>query len=353
MAKKATKTQTLDAVTYLADPAKHPAKPVCVVFGEDAFLQRHVIEHLRDEVVGDADGEYSFFAFEGRKAQLREVLEELTTLSMFGGGRRLVLVEDADDFIKTYRTELEDYADRPGTTGVLALEPRSFPSNTRLYKSIAATGLLVDCAIPSAARLLKWVVDWAKRTHRIAISDAAAGLLIELAGQEPGLLDQELAKLASAAGKEATVTPDLVREMVGSWRAKTTWDMLDAALDGHPQEAIIQLDRLLLAGETPVAILGQISASLRRFAAATRLILQAEQSGRRPSLNAALEEAGVQPYFLQKTQQQLRKLGRHRGAKLYRRLLDADLALKGASALPPRLVMEELLTWLAAEEMRT
>lgn len=352
MAKKTTKPKTLDAVTYLAAPAKHPVMPVCVVFGEDAFLQRHVVEHLRDEVVGDEDGEYSFYSFDGRKAQLSDVLEELTTLSMFGGGRRLVLVDDADDFIKRYRTELEDYTDQPGSSGVLVLSPRTFASNTRLYKSVAASGLLVDCAVPSLSKLLKWVADWAKRVHRVSIADDAAGLLIELAGHEPGLLDQELAKLTSAAGKEATVTPDLVRQMVGSWRAKTTWDMLDAAIDGHAKEAITQLDRLLLAGETPIAILGQISASLRRLAAATRIILQTEQAGRRPSLTAALEEAGVRPFVIQKTQQQLRKLGRQRGAKLYRRLLDTDLALKGASALPPRLIMEELLIWLAAEEMR-
>ena len=353
MAKKATKAKTLDAVTYLAAPTKYPAKPVCVVFGEDAFLQRHVVERLRDEVVGDEDGEYALFSFDGRKAQLSEVIEELTTLSMFGGGKRLVVVDDADDFIKRYRAELEDYAEKPGEAGILVLLPRSFASNTRLFKSLDASGLLVDCAIPGMSKLLKWVADWGKKVHRISIADDAAGLLIELAGPEPGLLDQELAKLTSAAGKEAVVTPDLVRQMVGSWRAKTTWDMLDAALDGHAEEAITQLDRLLLAGETPIAVLGQISTSLRRFAAATRLILQSEQAGRRPSLTGALEEAGVRAFVMQKTQQQLRKLGRQRGAKLYRKLLDADLALKGASALPPRLVMEELLTWLAAEELRT
>lgn len=352
MAKKASKANTLDAITYLAVSAKHPAKPVCVVFGEDAFLQRHVVEQLRSEVVGNADGEYAFFSFDGRKAQLSDVIEELKTLSMFGDGRRLVVIDDADDFIKRYRPELEDHVDQPGDSSVLVLLPRTFASNTRLYKSVATSGLLVDCAVPSLSKLLKWVVDWAKRVHRVLIADDAAGLLIELAGPEPGLLDQELAKLTSAAGKEATITPELIRQMVGSWRAKTTWDMLDTALDGHAKEAISQLDRLLLAGETPIAILGQISASLRRLAAATRLILQVEQAGRRPSLTAALEEAGVRSFVIQKTQQQLRKLGRQRGAKLYRRLLDADLALKGASALPPRLIMEELLTWLAAEEMR-
>jgi len=115
-------------------------------------------------------------------------------------------------------------------------------------------------------------------------------------------------------------------------------------------EAMVQLDRLLAAGEQPVGLLGQISASLRRLAAATRLILQAEAAGRRPVLSTALERAGVKTFVLQKAERQLRRLGRQRGSQLYRWLLEADLDLKGASSLPPRLVLERLILRLAAPQ---
>ena len=69
--------------------------------------------------------------------------------------------------------------------------------------------------------------------------------------------------------------------------------MLDAALDGNVGEAMLQLDRLLASGEQPVGVLGQISASLRRFAAATRLVIQAEAAGRRTNLRSVLEQAGA------------------------------------------------------------
>ena len=122
--------------------------------------------------------------------------------------------------------------------------------------------------------------------------------------------------------------------------------MLDAVLAGDVRNSLVELDRLLLAGESPVAILGQVAGSLRRFAAATRLILQAETSGRRVSLREALTQAGVKPFVLAKAEAQLRRLGRRRGGKLYRWLLEADLDLKGASAVPPRLVIERLFVRL-------
>ena len=121
-------------------------------------------------------------------------------------------------------------------------------------------------------------------------------MLVETIGPELGLIDQELAKLALMAGSEGKITPEMVGRMVGGWRAKTTWEMLDAALDGQTAGAMLQLDRLLVSGENPVGLLAQISASLRRLAAATRLILQAEAAGRRIALRQALEEAGIRAF---------------------------------------------------------
>jgi DNA polymerase III subunit delta len=249
--------------------------------------------------------------------------------------------------VTRYRGELENYVAAPSRTGILALDLSTFPSNTRLYKSVAAEGLAIDCSTPAAAKLCKWLIDWAKTFHRTNLTAAAAELLVEIIGPELGLLDQEVAKLAQAAGSEK-ISPELVTKYVGGWRAKTTWDMLDAALDGKVREALQQLDRLLSSGEEPIGILAQISASLRRLAAATRLILLAEAAGRRISLPQALERAGMKAFVLQKTERQLRRLGRGRGAKIYEWLLEADLDLKGDSAMPPRLILERLIVRLAA-----
>ncbi|MBN1588039.1 MAG: DNA polymerase III subunit delta [Pirellulales bacterium] len=342
----------IDALDYLAKPGQHPAVGVCVTFGDDPFLARQVLASLRAEVLGEEDAEFSLSTFEGRAAELGDVLGELATMAMFGGGRRLIVVDQADPFVTRYRAELEDYVARPSTAGVLVLQLKSFPSNTRLYKAVAASGLVVNTNAPPAGKLARWVTAWAKQAHQAKITSAAAETLIELVGPELGLLDQELAKMALSVAGGEPITPEVVGRMVGSWRAKTTWDMLDAALAANVPEALAQLDRLLLAGETPIAILGQISASLRRLAAATRLVLKTEAAGRRPALGPALEQAGVKRFVLEKTQRQLRQLGRHRGARLYPALLQADLDLKGASSLAPRLILERLILWLAAPQAK-
>jgi DNA polymerase-3 subunit delta len=347
--------QTVDALEYLAHPEKHPAPAVCVLFGDEPFLQRQALAKLRQQVVPSEDGEFSVAVLAGDEIELREVFDELSTGSLFGGGQRLVIVEEADDFVSRHRAALEQYVARPKRSAVLVLLVKTWPGTTRLAKAVVETGLPIECKCPPPARLAKWLVAWAKQQHQARLEPGAAEVLIEHVEPDLGLLDQELAKLASLAGTAGPITAELVDQAVGGWRAKTAWDLLDAALNGQTSEALIQLDRLLLSGEVPIALMGQVGASLRRMAAAVRLLEQAELTGRRSSLRQALEQAGVKPFVLAKAESQLRRLGRVRAGQLYHWLLEADLALKGTSSSPgrARLLLEEFVVRLSAPQSET
>src|SRR5206468_1089180 len=105
--------------------------------------------------------------------------------------------------------------------------------------------------------------------------------LLELVPPELGILVQEIAKLALVVGPQRVIDVKLVRENVGGWRTRATWDMIDAAADGSASKALAQLERLIASGEKPQGLLPQMAASLRRFATALQLIEAAEADGRR------------------------------------------------------------------------
>ncbi len=339
----------VDAIDYLSKPKQHPPQPVCVLFGDEAFFKRQIVLELREQVLGGADAEFSLSTFAGPAATLTAVLDELSTVALFGGGRRLVVVDKADDFVTRYRAELEDYVKRPRATGVLVLDVQSWAASTRLYKAVAETGLQVECKFPTPARLLKWLGSYSQSHYQARLEPAAAEALVETVEPELGLFDQELAKLSALAGADGTITLAMVQSAVGGWRTRTTWEMLDAAAGGNAAQALVELDHLLSGGEVPISILAQISSTLRRFAAAARVIMQAESAGRRVSLRQALEEAGFKAFTLSKAEGQLRQIGRQRAGQLYHWLLEADLALKGASSSPARsrFVLEQLLVRLS------
>jgi DNA polymerase-3 subunit delta len=345
----AKKTSTISALDYLAEPDQHPAAAVCVVFGDETFLKSEVLKALRRHVLSGDEDDFSLTIVTGKEAQLREVLDSLATVTLFGDGRRLVVVEDADPFVTQYRAELENYVERPAKSGVLALEVKTWPANTRLAKAVAASGLAIECKAPNERQLKTWLTKRAKSEHQVRLEAAAADLLLELVPPELGILVQEVAKLALTADDDRVIDVQLVRENVGGWRARTTWDMIDAAADGRAADAIAQLDRLIAAGEKPHGLLPQIASSLRRFATATSLIDAADARKQKLPLRNALSQAGVLPFKLNDAERQLRQIGRGRAAQLTRWLLAADLAIKSHNSADDaaRIELERLIVRLA------
>ena len=347
--------QSLHVTDYLEDASSHPAKPVCVLFGEETYLKHLAFRQVRDQTLSQEDAEFSLNRFDGTSKDLKfsTVLEEVSTTAMFGGGKRLVVIDDADKFVTNNREPLEKYCEKPSKTGILMLLVSSFPATTKLFKKVDAAGLLIDCSPLKEKEISGWVVRWAKQRHKITVTKDAAELLVTLVGTELGLLDQELAKLALTDSTQGKIDANLVESSVGTWRTKTTFEMLDLALDGKTAEAIRQLDNLFLSGENPVGILAQISYTLRKLGLATQLILQAERHGKKIGVAPALQQVGVKGFFLGKTEQQLKLLGRFRGAKLNALLLQADMDLKGASRLDPRLILEKFLFTLSDPRLKT
>jgi DNA polymerase-3 subunit delta len=348
------------AFEFLA--ADEPSAPagVCVLLGDEPFLKQLVRRKIRDRLFGEQDQDTPFATFEGKSASWRDVSDELRTVSLFGGGgRRLVVVDDADPFVTEHRVALEALAERSGLPGLLLLEVTTWPGNTRLAKIVAKHGLAIDCRAPQQVRgksktldtgaVCNWIIQWGERQHAIRLQKKAAQVLLDLVSTEFGLLDQSLAKLALFVRPGGAVSAELVGDVVGGWKTKTTWDMMDAALDGDTAEALRQLDRLLMSGDPPQALFGQISWSLRRLAAATRVYERAQRSGRKLPLRSALEQAGVQAWQSQRVEKQLQRVGRKRAGKLYEWLLESDLALKGSHSTGDRArwVLERLLLRLA------
>jgi DNA polymerase III subunit delta len=363
----AKKTGTLSALDYLSAPDKHLPAAVCAVFGDDAYLRSEVLATLRRRVLAGEDAEFALTTFTGKEAQLREVLDTLATGSLFGSGQRLVIIEEADPFVTQYREELEELVakvavtpsvpsangarSRPATKGsVLVLDVKTWPANTRIAKAVAAHGLPIDCKAPTERQLKTWLTHRAKSEHRVRLDSAAADALLDLVPPELGILVQEIAKLALLAHETKVVDVELVRENVGGWRTRATWDMIDAAADGRAADALSQLDRLIAAGEKPHGLLPQMAGSLRRFTTAAQLIDLAQAHRQRLPLRNALAQAGVLPFKLNDAERQVRQIGRPRMKQLTRWLLAADLAIKGhnSSDERARLELERLILRLAA-----
>ncbi|QDU97375.1 DNA polymerase III subunit delta [Lignipirellula cremea] len=356
----AKKSESIHAFEYLAAPGDYPPAPTTVLYGDTPFLKRLVLTEIQEKLGGE-DAPCS--EYEGDQAEWRDVADELCTVSLFGGdGPRLVVVREADNFVTRFRSRLEDDLAAKRQRGVLVLEVSTWASNTKLYQAVDKSGQHIECRPPlkagkktvDMAKVKSWLREWSKSRHQATLSAEAADLLLEIKGQEFGLLDQELAKLALFAGPKGTITPELVRDVVGGWKTKSVWDLVDKAAEGQAAEAILQLDRLMQASEEPIALLAMMAATLRRYAVATRIFADAEAAGRPTTLRNALEQAGFRKWpaeALGEAEARLKQLGRERTSQFSRWLLDLDLAMKGSHSETDRarLLLEMLFLRLSKE----
>lgn len=312
-------------------------QPLYVLTGEEDFLRRSVRSALEVLLLGDADPEFSVAVYPGDKADFSTIKSELDTLP-FLSPRRVVVVEQADPFVSTFRARLEQLVEKPGQ-GTLILEVKTWAANTRLAKVVPSDVTIVCKPLPPN-RMPVWCVERAATLHK-KLSQRTAGMLVELTGPSLGMLDQELAKLAAFVGDRATITEDDVNQLVGRSRAAETFKIFEAVGAGRPLEAVTILQRLFEQGEEPMLILGAFSWQLRRVAQAARLARQGVP------LTQALLRAGVREFGLASSEKLLKHLGWRRLDRLFDWLLEVDQGIKGSTPVPARLQIERLLVKLA------
>lgn len=214
------------------------------VFGPEAFLKREAVSRIIDQALGSADRSLSLAEYDGPSAELAPVLDDLRTLP-FLGERRLVRIREADPFITAFRAELEAYVEKPSSTGVLLLECKSLAANTRLYKRIDALGGIVACPEVKPHQVVGWLNNRAREAHGIQLDSQAANLLADLVGNDLGLLDGELQKLALYADERKRIVAGDVRALVGQQREEQIWGLMSAMAAGNAAEALAIWEEVL------------------------------------------------------------------------------------------------------------
>src|SRR5687768_14825473 len=101
----------MNATEFLKDPSKHAPGPMVVLYGPQLHLKRSAFAAIAREILGNED-DLALVKFDGKTADWKSVSDELLTVSMWGD-RRLVAIEDADDFVTKNRPALEKYLEKP------------------------------------------------------------------------------------------------------------------------------------------------------------------------------------------------------------------------------------------------
>lgn len=297
------------------------SSPVYLVTGE-SFLSEEALARIRSEEEIDALSEDHFTA-DVEIAGLISALETATLL----GGRRLVIVHDAQDLKKDQIEALERYIGSPSPFSVLALIARG---RSKLESTVKKTGTVIGLEAPKGRRLASWIKERA-REHGVKVDDRGAWTLIDAIGNELRDLDGALSQLATGFGKGASVGTNEVRQMFSRLADERVYAFTDAVGDRRGAAAMGALRRLLEQGEPPLLVFGALSSQVRRMLRARR---HAENGPK-----AVGDALGLPGWRAERLQKQALSYREEELVSAMSVLSETDTEMKGGD-LPPEVALE-------------
>jgi DNA polymerase-3 subunit delta len=244
---------------------KEESFPIYVIEGEEETIVDAETEKIVGQFLEPVQRDLGLVKMQGDNAVIGDCLDELRTLP-FLGTRRVVVIKDAGEFISVNRQFLEDYFDKPSPTGVLILTVGKLHSGTNLAKKLSRCGKLVSIKTPSRNALPSHLTRYAEQTHGKKLSQQAAELTIELAGEDVGRLFREIDKLAAYSDAEKEISIEDIESLTGHNRLFDAFEVFDKALSGKAAAAIERFRDMLAKDKTAqYSVVGAFIYQVRRM----------------------------------------------------------------------------------------
>jgi DNA polymerase-3 subunit delta len=247
-------------------------KLIYVITGKEDALVSSECEKLLDTLLERDERVTGLFNADPAQVSAPTVLDELRTLP-FLTKTRIVLVKGADKFVSENRKLLEKYFDNPCPTGVLILAVSNWDARTKLAKKLPKVGKLVSVTQPKSWQLPPRLIKYAADAHDKRLDKDAAGLLIELTGDDLPRLYSEVDKLALFARAEKAIMAEHVESLIGHNRIFSIFAVIDACLAGDVATAIDRLrDMFAQDKSTEYTTVGGFAFHFRRMFNAKALL---------------------------------------------------------------------------------
>ena len=299
---------------------------VYLIHGEDSFACEQALANLQQAEIPSAVVDLAVTRLDGTTLTIATLIEHCAA-APFLSPRRLVIVEGLAGRLEKGQSgallkQLQDYLPRLSESTLLVFRERSALSSRHpLVVLVGKFGQVKEFSPPRGRELSRWIAEQVRR-EGAEITPAACDLLAATSGSDPATLHHEIEKLVSYVGPQGQIDETLVGELASAGRLSDIFALVDAIGQRRRARAMLELRRLLQAGQHPLYILSMV---VRQF----RLLLQVKgipAGERQPEQVARL--LGVHPYVAEKTIAQGQSFRREELERIYHRLLHADHEIK-------------------------
>jgi DNA polymerase III subunit delta len=310
-------------------------RPVYLLTGTDRPKIGRALRRLRTRFGDEAVEVLSVETTSGE-----DTAAALNSLGLFGAGR-LIVVQGVEKWKKADAEALDAYLADPVGGTVLALvveEPSKDDALAKLVDRRGGEVLAYD--VPKPRDPSVWVRSEFTRLGAQATDDAARRL-VEIAGDDIALLEQEVEKLATWAGGEQ-IGPREVEELAVPLNDAPTWALSDAWGSRNAGDVLAACEAELEKGVEPFLIAVRLAAQVGLVRAVQ--VLADDGLGAR-EIAARIKK---HEFRVRKALGHAERYSRDELDAAIVRLAELDAALKGASRVSNELELERALLEITA-----
>lgn len=294
---------------------------IYLLYGEEAFLRKQYKNKLKTAMSCDEDSmNYSYY--EGKDISAGEIIDLAETMP-FLADRRTIFIENSP-FFKAEGEKIADYLnDVPDTTYFVFIE-ESVDKRSRLYKSIAKNGCVVELNGLSEDKMMLWILGILNKDNK-KITRPVMQYFMDKVGTDMETIRRELEKLICYCNEREVITIEDIDEVCITQVNNRIFEMLDAMAEKNQKKALELYYSLLALKEPPMRILYLIG---RQF----NLILQAKMLKQKGYGERTIaEKTGMPPFAVGKYLRQASKFKTEDLRRALEECVETDEAVKNGS----------------------
>lgn len=255
-------------------------QPVYLLVGADAALADEILSRLKEKALEPGLEAFDSESLNADEIASEDIHQRLRQLPV--GARRLVVVRnltrmgsDGPVFSSLGKQGVAAFCQAVAKTPPATIIAATALKTAELSRLFAEHGLdrfVVDLRPPEAADLVALVRNWA-RERGLSLTQEAAGLLVDIAGEDTVTLKSEIEKLATCLEPGTTVDPETVRGMAGSSRGFELREYVERFVNRDAGGALAVLRALEASGEEVPRVIGWLTTALLDLVAARAGVL--------------------------------------------------------------------------------
>ncbi|ODS30279.1 MAG: DNA polymerase III delta subunit [Candidatus Scalindua rubra] len=357
-----------------------------IISGNEYFLKKQALTEIKKHFFLEGGTEQGFIKFDNKDTGtnflseeieknsaknarsstllFNDIFDEIRTAPMFGK-HKLIMVENADNFLNKYQDKLLEYIKGSFDVNYLVLEVSTIDKRTRLAKTLDSKhGILVECdkLYDSPApwetnkpeydsELTRWIVMHVKNYNKI-MNLKSAFYLMEKTGNNLAIIDKQIDALSIYVGDRKEITIEDIQTLLGLSHREKLYNLLDAIGMKDTISAIrisknifdvgMENERKNITYDAKSIAITMITSIHRRMKDLWKVLRILDKGGGKKDI---LERTSVKRPFIDKFSKQALNFIEKEMPDKWKYMLEADLLCK-TSRLSPILIIEQLITKL-------